>query len=91
MFAESEGPRLLDGAEAAPIRKALTSLVPSKLDPTLHLRFYSLQLEGKDLVVLQWSTSDFIDKPQERSVKHIFAIGAVMRVRQDTDTKPTES
>jgi len=52
-------------------------LAPSKLDPTLHLRFYSLQLEGKDLIVLQWSTADFIDKPQERSVKRIFAIGTL--------------
>ena len=92
MFAEGEAPRLLDKAEAAPIRQALATLVPGKLDPTLHLRLYSLQLEGKNLIVLQWSTADFIDKPQERSVKHIFGIGTLseghfqlLRWKQDTE------
>lgn len=76
-FVDSEPPRLLDKEEAAPIRKALTALVPAKLDPTLHLRIFSLRLEDKDLIVLQWATANFIDNPHERSTGYIFAIGSM--------------
>ena len=77
LFDESEPPRLLGKEEGAPVRKALTVLVPGKLDPALHLRLYSLRLEDKDLVIVQWTTVDFIDKPGERSTKRIFAIGSM--------------
>ena len=36
-----------------------------------------MRLEDKDLVIVQWTTADFIDKPDERSTKRIFAIGSM--------------
>jgi hypothetical protein len=81
LFADAEDPKLLDGVQAAPIRKALAALVPKKLDSAQHLRVFSLRLEDKDLVILQWSTTDFIDKPRERSLKRVFAIGTMEQGR----------
>jgi hypothetical protein len=40
-----------------------------------------VRLEDKDLVILQWSTTDFIDKPRERSLKRVFAIGTMEQGR----------
>ncbi len=78
-FAESSPPRLLTHAESAAIRKALTVLVPKKLDSTEQLRIFSLRLEGQNLFVVQRAFSDIAD-PINDNLKLIFTIGAM---RQD--------
>ena len=72
--------RLSDqGAER--VRKALTALVPAKLDSLKELRIYSLRLEGRDLLVIQRAFEDYASKPgykpQEDHLKLIFGIGTM--------------
>ena len=76
-FADSPPPNLLDNEEAAPIRKALATLIPRRLDSTRHLRLFSLRLEGRDVIVVQRAFADFANVPGHGELKLIFAIGAM--------------
>jgi hypothetical protein len=81
LFGDSPPLQLLGTAEARPILKALTAFVPGRLDSNLYLRLFSVQLEDRDLVLVQRASADYAGKPEESSLKHIFAIGTMEQSR----------
>lgn len=80
-FGDSEGPKVLNKAESALIRRALGSLVPARLDSTLYLKLYSLRLEGQELTVVQRSFSESAGKHEQDSLKFVFGIGRMEQGR----------
>jgi hypothetical protein len=79
-FADSASPRRLSGSEAAEVRKALTSLIPSRLDSTKDLRIVGVGLETGSVLVVERSFSDFENRPDERE-KFVFFIGIMDKSR----------
>lgn len=80
-FGDSPPPQPLRNAEAKPILNALAALVPWRLDSRLYLRLFSLRFEGRDLILVQRSFSDYATKPEADMLKLIFAIGTMERGR----------
>ncbi|HEY5330652.1 MAG TPA: hypothetical protein VIJ79_12255 [Acidobacteriaceae bacterium] len=83
MFADSPSLRSLNSEEATAVRKALAALVPGKLDSVQYLRLFAVQLEGKDMVIIQRAFSDVPAPQEDAGHKLIFAIGAVDQGRFD--------
>jgi hypothetical protein len=78
MFTTGPSARRLTTQEAEPIRKALSALIPAKLDSTKELRIYSLSLEGQDLLVVQRHYRDYATNPDaDQHLRLIFAIGTM--------------
>jgi len=78
MFTTGPSARRLASQEAAPIIKAISALVPAKLDSTKELRIYSFSLEGQDLLVVQRHYRDYATNPNfDQSLGLIFAIGTM--------------
>lgn len=81
MFTTGPSAKRLSNQDAEQVRKALSVLVPAKLDSLNELRIYSLRLEDQDLFVVQRAYQDFASKPgykpQEDHFKLIFAIGSM--------------
>ncbi len=80
LFTDGEPARRLSGQAAEQIRKSLAALVPAKLDSLSHLRFYSLHLEGKDLIVVQRAYKDYAPtsgRDPREPMSLIFAIGTM--------------
>jgi hypothetical protein len=77
-FTDGEPARRMSGQAAEQVRKSLAALVPAKLDSLSHLRFYSISLEGKEMVVVQRAYKDYAPAsgrdPQD-GMSLIFAIG----------------
>lgn len=69
--------------ESEPIRRALSTFVPSKFDSTEWLRIYTVQLEGQSFFVVQRAFQDYGDKPgyETLRLKMIFAIGVMQGER----------
>jgi len=65
------------------VRKALSALIPSKLDSTAELRIYSVQLGGQSFFVIQRAFQDYGSKPgyETARLRLIFAIGAMQQGR----------
>jgi len=76
LFTDSPPPHLLNRVDAEPVLKALSVLIPEKLDSNLHLRIYSLQLDNHDLVLIQRAAADVVDP-----LKRVFMIGEMERGR----------
>ena len=79
-FTDGEPARRLSGQAAEQIRKSLEALVPAKLDSLNHLRFYSLRLEGKDMIVVQRAYKDYAPasgRDPREFMSLIFAIGKI--------------
>jgi hypothetical protein len=79
-FIDGEPARLLSGQAAEQIRKSLASLIPAKLDSLIHLRFYSLRIEGMDLIVVQRAYKDYAPvsgRDPQQAMNLIFAIGTM--------------
>jgi hypothetical protein len=76
-FASSVAPIPLDKDAASLIRQKLASLVPQKIDSLKHLRLFSLELEGKHMIVLQRAFADYAGDPNSERLNLIFAIGQV--------------
>jgi hypothetical protein len=74
-FAEASPPLLLDSSASSPIHRSLALVVPAELDSTQYLQFFTLELEGLQLVVVQRSFADYVGKPEEDTLKHVFLIG----------------
>jgi hypothetical protein len=83
VFAESPSLRPLSNKEGEAVRRALAALVPGKLDSVRHLRFFSLQLEGKDMVIVERAFANLPPQQQEENHKLIFAIGEMDQGRFD--------
>lgn len=77
LFSESEPVHQLTADEAKPIRKALTTYTPKKFDSTVYLRYFSLKLEGQELIVVQRNYADISRASIQASWNHIFAIGTM--------------
>lgn len=75
-FADSTPPRHLGKEESAAVRKALTRLIPKRLDSTKQLRIFALRLEGQDMLVIQRAVAD-IAMAENGRPKFIFAIGTM--------------
>ena len=70
----------LSEQEAQPIRRALAAVLGKKLDSTEELRVYSVELEGRALLVVQRAFQNYADKPKYTPDRHtnlefILAIG----------------
>lgn len=76
-FADSLPPQPLGEDASAPIRKALTALIPSKLDSVKRLRLFSLDLQGQKLVVVQRVFADYASNRKDEKLGLIFAIGSM--------------
>src|ERR1035438_3833599 len=74
-FASSGLLQPLDKSAAAPILKALSALIPKKLDSESHLRLFSLKLEGHDLVILQRAFADYASVSEQGRLELIMATG----------------
>lgn len=83
MFTTGPSAKRLTDLEFTPISKALSDLVPSKLDSTEELRIYSVRLEGHSFFVIQRAFQDYGSKPGYEVVrlKLIFAIGTMQQGR----------
>ena len=79
MFGPGLPARRIGGHEAESIQSALSFFVPQKLDSTQELRFYSITLEGQNLIVVQRAFQDYASrlefKPGHSNYKFIFGIG----------------
>ena len=74
LFAETEPLRPARKEDALAIRSLIARLIPKKLDSAQYLRVFSIELEGRDLYVLQRAFTD-IPVSERRSL--IFGIGVV--------------
>jgi hypothetical protein len=77
-FSDSPAPQLLSNTEAKPILKAFAAAVSGGLDSNLHLKVFSLRLEGQDLILVQRSYVE------PAGTKLIFAIGKMDQDRFQT-------
>jgi hypothetical protein len=79
-FVDGEPARRLSEQETEPIRNSLAPLIPAKLDSLSHLRYYSLPLEGKNLIVVQRAYKDYVPasgRDPQKPMSLIFAIGTM--------------
>jgi len=71
------------GADAELVRKAFASTMGARIDSIEELRFYSFELEGQSLVVVQRAYQDYANKPsyrqENRRYKFIFAVGRMQQ------------
>lgn len=79
-FITGTSARRLPEQEAQPIRRAFAAVVGKKLDSTEELRIYSVEIEGRSLLVVQRAFQDYADKPkfapgQHTNLDFILAIG----------------
>lgn len=77
LFSDSEPVHQLTPEEAKPIRRALTAYTSKKFDSTLYLRYFSLKLEGQELIVVQRNYTDISKASIQAQWNHIFAIGTM--------------
>jgi len=77
LFSGSEPVHQLNSEEAKPIRKTLAAYTPRKFDSTLYLRYFSLKLEGQELIVVQRNYADISRASIQAQWNHIFAIGKI--------------
>lgn len=71
-FSDGPAPQLLPDTEAKPLLKAFAGAVPGGLDTTLHIKVFSLRLEGQDLTLVQRESA---------GTKLIFAMGKMEQGR----------
>jgi hypothetical protein len=79
-FSDGEPARRLSGEAAEQVRNSLADLVPAKLDSLSHLRFYSVRLEGKEMIVVHRAYKDYAPasgRDPQQAMSLIFAIGTM--------------
>jgi len=80
LFTDGEPARALSGQATEQIRKSLETFAPAKLDSLSHLRFYSVRIEGKEMIVVERAYKDYAPasgRDPQQAMSLIFAIGTV--------------